>query len=62
MIKKETCKRTYNEGSPITDDDWCYSTYFSCGNGMSEISTYRQPYLETTEFKYCPYCGKTLED
>lgn len=62
MTQKETCKRTYDDGSPMSDEHWYYSTYFSCGNEMTEISTYRRPYLETTEFKYCPYCGKPLED
>ena len=48
MTQKETCKRTYDDGSPLSDDHWYYTTYFSCGKSMTEISTYRRPYLKTT--------------
>lgn len=61
MTQKETCKRTHDKGSPLSDVHWYYSTYFSCGKEMSEISTYRRPHLETYDFNYCPYCGKPLE-
>ena len=62
MTQKETCKRTYDDGSPMSDEHLYYTTYFSCGEEMTEISTYRRPYLKTTKFNYCPYCGKPLEN
>ena len=61
MSNKKYCKLDYDNGTPLSDDYWYYTTRFECRRSMTEISTYRRPNLKTFHFNYCPYCGKPIE-
>ena len=60
----DTCTRSFDNGSPMTDEYWYYGTSFGCGKTLIEVKQYSHhgnP-RSTTHFKYCPYCGKKLSD
>ena len=46
MSNKKYCKLDYDNGTPLSDDYWYYTTRFECGRSMTEISTYRRPNLK----------------